>query len=225
MWIIQKTFLALIVFGGITLKAQACFDGYTPENFLINSPGLPNPLFEKNLNLTQQQLLNSEVFKLYEHSPENINVGQYHIISLFSEIGSYKEDFALYSLENGVVNGYILMEFLIPRDPCVYEKLKQSYLKDLVEVSQIFSQTLPSGFSLSLFEKRNKRFIFQTLLLNTPIAPYNQPPHIGSSIVLMRAKYPVELEVFFQPRMQAYLTANLDEFIFRVNQISEPDPE
>ncbi len=226
MRVIQKICLVLVILGGITPKAQACFEGYTTDTFSHRyNPGLSNPLFEKNLNLTQQQLLNSEVFKLYEHRPESINVGQYHLISLFSEIGSYKADFAMYSLENGTVNGYVLMELLIPRDPCIYEDLKQSYLKDLVEVPQNFSQTLPSGFSLSLFEKRNKRFIFQTLLLNTPIAPYNKSPHRASSFVLVRAKYPIELEAFIQPRIQAYLTANLDEFVLGLNQISEPDPE
>ena len=176
--------------------------------------------------MSQQELLNSYEFQLYERPPESIVSGQYNILNLFlGDYGDYEESFALYTLENNSVNGYVLMELLLPSDPCDYEALKQGYIRDQLEVQHDFSYAFPSGFSLSLFEKRNKRFIFQTLLLNTPTAPYDQPPYRAKSFVLVRAKYPVELEAVIKPRIQAYLTTNLEEFVFRLNQSWEPEED
>lgn len=227
MRIIQKIGLAFILLGGITLESKACFEGYAHTNFFDRYHlGLPNPFFKNNLNLSQQELLNSYEFQLSDQAPESVQNGQYTILSRFlGDYGDYEERFALYTLENNRVNGYALMELLLPSDPCHYEALKQSYIKDQVEVQHDFSYAFPSGFSLSLFEKRNQRFIFQTILLNTPTSPYDQPPYRAKSFVLVRAKYPAELEAVIKPRIQAYLTTNLEEFVFRLNQSWEPEED
>lgn len=202
--------LSLLLCVSFEKQAFACFTGYE-EVQKYASAGILGPpfVFSPELGKTIQKVMTDMDYHSLVSSPLTGKLSFLTQRKIAVDQNSWQGRTALYFTESSVIKYYMLLEMVRVFDPCFQQLVidEDTHNKVLRE-GYLDTVALPTGYSLTTYEKHTKNHVEQVVVLTSPRHPQSLVPFPQQEIV-SRAFYPLEMESYLKPYLLEYLTANI----------------